>query len=175
MTRRCFLIGAMIMLLSGGAAAQTGGQFSLEQSAVAAGGGRQTGGQFTVDGTTGQAVAGQQTAIAPFSMHAGFWNQAAFAPTAAEVTVSGRVTTADGRRGIRNVRVTMTGTNGETRSTLSGVSGVFRFTDVPAGETYIFSASAKRYIFGEPTQVRTITEDTDNIVFVAVGEGLISN
>ena len=151
-----------------------GGQFALEQSAIASGGANSSGGQFAIAGTSGQSIAGQPAAIAPFAQHAGFWNTAQFAPTSAEVTVSGRVRTDKGS-GVRSVQITMTNANGEMRTTVSGAGGHFQFSQVPAGETYIFNASARRYTFGEPTQVRTITEDTDDIIFVAVSIGLTNN
>lgn len=87
--------------------------------------------------------------------------------TAASVMVGGRVTTALGR-GIGNVRVTMTGASGETWAAISNASGYFQFADVPAGETYIFSASAKRLQFNQPTQFRTILDETADISFVVV-------
>lgn len=143
-----------------------GGQYTIEQSAIAGGGAVSSGGQFTLGGTIGQAVAGQKASNAAFSVHAGFWNGVPLAPTAAEVTVGGRVTTADGR-GIRNVRVTMTGAGGETRTAISTAFGYFQFTDVPAGETFVFSVAARRFRFSQPTRVCTILEDTNDIVFVA--------
>lgn len=88
------------------------------------------------------------------------------APTAASVTVGGRVLNASGR-GINRARVTMTDSNGETRSALTNPFGYYRFTDVPAGETYVFSVSAKRYSFSQASQVRSIVEETDDINFVA--------
>ena len=86
--------------------------------------------------------------------------------TAAGVTVGGRVLTAEGR-GIRNARVLLTGTTGETRSALTNPFGYYRFYDVPAGEIYIFSVSAKRFHFQNSTQVLSITEDLENLDFVA--------
>lgn len=86
-------------------------------------------------------------------------------PTAANVSIGGRVLTTEGR-GILNVRVTMTSSSGETQTVLSTKNGRFLFTDVPAGETYIFSAVAKRYQFSQPAQARAITDDTDDINFV---------
>jgi len=85
---------------------------------------------------------------------------------AASVTIGGRVTTANGR-GIRNVRVRLTGTNGETRTVFTSAFGYYRFTDVTAGENYILTAFIKRYRFSQNTQVATILEDTDDINFVA--------
>ncbi len=92
--------------------------------------------------------------------------EAPLGTTAATVTVSGRVITAQGR-GIRNVVVTMTDSAGNTRTATSSNSGYYRFTDVPAGETYIFTARGKRFSFGQNTQVHSIMEDTSNINFIA--------
>ena len=169
MINQFFLSGTIILLLSIGATAQSGGQFTIEKSVIAGGGQNSNGGQFSVENTNGQTVAGQNTTNATISLHAGFWNPDQFVPTAAEVIVSGRVTTANGS-GIRNVRVTITNTNGESQTARTGSFGYFRFTEIPAGATYIFTAVAKRYTFSESSQVRTIVEDTDNINFVALGE-----
>jgi hypothetical protein len=93
-------------------------------------------------------------------------SEAQFGPTAATVTAGGRIRTVSGK-GIVNVRVTVTLPSGETRTTVSGAGGYYQFADIPAGETYIFSASAKHYVFTQPTQIRNITEDTEDINFVA--------
>lgn len=86
--------------------------------------------------------------------------------TAATVAVSGRVMTASGR-GIRNVLVTMTDESGNVRTAITTSFGFYRFIDVPAGGTYIFSVRGKRFAFGNNTQVQSIVEDTDDINFVA--------
>ena len=88
------------------------------------------------------------------------------APTAADVMVSGRVLTTDGR-GIKNVLVTMINSNGESRTAISSQFGYFKFDNVAAGGTYIFSVHAKRYTFSQPTLVRSIVEDADDLVFTA--------
>ncbi|MEJ7700396.1 MAG: carboxypeptidase-like regulatory domain-containing protein [Pyrinomonadaceae bacterium] len=86
--------------------------------------------------------------------------------TAATVAVGGRVMTASGR-GIRNVSVTMTDESGNIRTAITTSFGYYRFVDVPAGGTYIFSVRGKRFAFGNNTQVQSIVEDTDDINFVA--------
>src|SRR5215204_1738723 len=165
MKTKFYIYSTLIFCLTVSTAAQSGGQFTIEKSVIAGGGGQSsTGGQFTVADTNAQSLAGQKAINAAFSVHAGFWNPDQFVPTASEVTVGGRVTT-DRGRGIRNVRITMTSADGQSRTTLSGTFGYFRFTDVPAGATYIFTAFAKHYQFNEPSQVRTILDDADDIVF----------
>jgi CSLREA domain-containing protein len=88
------------------------------------------------------------------------------APTAATVSVSGRVITQSGR-GIRNVVVTMTDMQGNGRTATSTSFGYYRFENVAAGETYIFAARGKRFFFGQSAQVHSIMEDTNDINFVA--------
>ncbi len=95
------------------------------------------------------------------------------APTAATVSVSGRVTTAQGR-GIRNVVVTMTDSNGNTRTATTTSFGYYRFEEVAAGETYVFAARGKRFSFEQNTQVLSIMEDTNNINFVANEQSVFS-
>ena len=152
-----------------------GGNYTLTQTAIANGGASGAGagvsGNYMLEGTIGQAAAGTKQANAAYKFEPGFWTAQNFAPTAAAVGVSGRVVTATGS-GIRNVLITMSASNGESRTVISGAFGYFRFADVPAGETYIFSASAKRYSFSQPVQVRSINEDTDDIIFTAnAGKG----
>jgi hypothetical protein len=88
------------------------------------------------------------------------------APTAAEVVAGGRIFTAGGR-GIRNVRVTVTFSSGETLTTFSGESGFYEFADLPTSETYIFTVSAQHYTFAQNTQIRSINEDVQDIDFIA--------
>ena len=155
------------------AAAQiaSGGNYTLTQTAIAGGGasgnGASNGVNYSLEGTIGQAAAGTNQQNAAYKFQPGFWTAPpTFAPTAAEVTAGGRVLTTDGR-GIRNVLITMTGANGESRTAISSAFGYFRFDNVAAGGTYIFSVRAKRYTFSQPTLVRSIIEDTDELNFIA--------
>jgi hypothetical protein len=93
-------------------------------------------------------------------------NEAQLAPTAGEVVASGRVFTANGK-GIQNVKITVILPSGETRTTVSGAGGFYQFADLPAGETYIFSVSAKHYTFAQNTQIRSVTEDVADVDFIA--------
>jgi CSLREA domain-containing protein len=88
-------------------------------------------------------------------------------PSAASVSIGGRVMTAAGR-GIRNVRLTLTNSAGETRNAVSNAFGYYRFTDVQAGGTYVISASGKGYVFDIPTQALFVSEETDGINFTAL-------
>ncbi|HEX9961807.1 MAG TPA: carboxypeptidase-like regulatory domain-containing protein, partial [Pyrinomonadaceae bacterium] len=71
------------------------------------------------------------------------------APSAASVTVSGRVM-ANGR-GVPNAVVTYAGETGERKSALTNAFGYFRFEEVQAGQTYVFNVLSKRYTFAPRT------------------------
>lgn len=88
------------------------------------------------------------------------------APTAAPVTVGGRTTTTNGRA-IPSAVVTMADASGNIRRTKSSAFGYYRFADVMTGETYVFTASAKKYVFTQPAQVFNVNEETGSINFIA--------
>ena len=86
------------------------------------------------------------------------------APTAANVSISGRVSASNGR-GISRVRMSITDQNGEIRFAVTNSFGFYRFTELSAGETYIIAALHKRYQFN--SQVITVSEDLQGIDFTA--------
>jgi hypothetical protein len=88
------------------------------------------------------------------------------APTAASVSVSGRVLTTSGR-GLTNAMVTMTDLNGSTRTARTGTFGYFRFDEVVAGQSYVFSVSSKRYRFA--SQVIMVMEELTELNFTPQG------
>lgn len=90
--------------------------------------------------------------------------QIAFAPTAANVSIAGRVFTADGRA-VRGAIVTLTGENGSTRTTRSSSFGSFRFSEVEAGQIYIVGVSSKRYQF--TPQVISVNEEITELNLTA--------
>ncbi len=151
--------------LAGVALAQSGPPFEITQSVISNGGGTSNGAPYSLTGTTGQSVAGTNSSGGGFGVSGGFW-QPVFAPTAAMVAVSGRVATADGR-GIRNARLTLTGVDGIIRMALTGPFGYFRFDDVAAGQTYIISIHSKRYVFANPTQIISVSDEITDLVFTA--------
>ena len=142
---------------------QTGGAFTIEKSVIAAGGTTSAGGAFTVESSIGQPAAGSATG-GQFSIFGGFFTPPNLAPTAAAVSVSGRVRMESGK-GIRNVHVTLISANGESRVVLTGPFGAYRFEDVPVG-TYFITVAAKRFIFINPAQILSLSEEIENIDFI---------
>lgn len=92
------------------------------------------------------------------------WQTPALAPTAAAVSVSGRILNADGA-GVRNAIVTLTDQNGVTRRMLTGSFGYYRFEDVQSGGTYVGAVSSKRYQFAPRTIV--VSDEVSDFDFVA--------
>ena len=66
------------------------------------------------------------------------------APTAAPVSIDGRIVTATGR-GIARARVTMIDSSGQARYALSNSSGYYRFAEIQAGGVSIFTVTAKGF------------------------------
>ena len=126
--------------------AQSGGPYDLSHNVIASGGGsNSTGGLFSVDGTVGQGAAGVQSSNATFSVRGGFWAFQSLAPTAAGVSISGRVLTSDGA-GIRNARLTlMNASTGQVRPAISSAFGYYIIEDVPVGEICLLSVSTREF------------------------------
>jgi hypothetical protein len=86
------------------------------------------------------------------------------APTAASVSVSGRVL--GGRsRPLGVSRVTITDSMGKSVSTATDASGAYSFEDLEAGATYTITVLNRRYTF-EP-KVVTLTDNLTDVNFVA--------
>jgi len=86
--------------------------------------------------------------------------------TAAQVSISGRVLTADGR-GIRNVQVTLVDSAGQTRVSNTTTFGYYHFNNIPAGEICVVSVSAKKYTFSQSSQIVSASDDITDINFLA--------
>ena len=93
-----------------------------------------------------------------------------FSPSAGDVSVEGRVRTADGS-GIRNVRVTLVQANGEVKHALTGTFGYYRFENVRSGQTVLINVAAKQYTFPQPTITRALSDDISEADFIANESG----
>jgi hypothetical protein len=86
------------------------------------------------------------------------------APTAATVSVSGRVLTGTGR-GIPNATVVATLPSGTIMQTKTGLSGYYSFAGLIVGETVVITVSHQRFAFAP--QVLSLSEDVQNLNFLA--------
>lgn len=84
-------------------------------------------------------------------------------PSAAGVSVSGRVMTSDGR-GLRNARVVLTDSHGLARTVTTSSFGAYQFDDVAAGETYVIGVVSKLYRFS--SQLVTVEDTLTNVNFI---------
>jgi Carboxypeptidase regulatory-like domain len=89
-----------------------------------------------------------------------------FAPTAANVSISGRVLGAKDK-GLSNVRVSLTDNNGNVRTTTTNSFGNYSFNEIAAGQNYIVSATHRKYRFEVPTQVLQVNENLTDVNFTA--------
>lgn len=144
----------------------SGNGFTLEKSVVATGGGASAGGGLFIAGTSGQTAAGTTSFAASMMHRSGFWVPDQLAPTAARVSIGGRVATAGGA-GIRNVQVTLTDARGAIRTVYTGSFGLYRFAETEVGETYILTVRAKRHTFSQPERIVPVVDELTNLDFVA--------
>ncbi len=87
-------------------------------------------------------------------------------PTAAWVTVSGRAQTLAGF-GLSRVDIHLLSVEGEVIGrTISNPFGYYEFADVPAGQSYIVSASGKRYTFANPSVFISTEDNVSGVDFI---------
>lgn len=87
--------------------------------------------------------------------------------TSAPATISGRVTTADGR-GIANATIMVTGGNLPQPVTVRTSSfGIYSIGDLPSGPIYVVQVSSKRFVFANPTRVVQLSSDVTDVDFTA--------
>jgi hypothetical protein len=100
----------------------------------------------------------------------GGWGLEFLSSTAANASISGRVTTADGR-GIRNAKVTITGDSlPQMRVATTSSFGYFTFDGLATGQTYVVTVNSKRFTFSVPSHVVSLIDNAVDIDFVADGQ-----
>jgi hypothetical protein len=98
---------------------------------------------------------------------AGGWGLELLGPTAAGVSLSGRVVTRTGQ-GIRGAKLTIAGAGLAVPLTVTANSfGYYRFDGVPAGGTYIVSVSSGRVVFDEPARAVNLLDAVGGFDFTA--------
>lgn len=155
-------LGVLVLI----SAVATGQTLQLEKTVAANGGGTSAAGSLTIESTSGQPFAGGFLTGPRGSSYIGFWTPQ-FAPTAAGVTVSGRATTMAGH-GLTNITVTLANANGEVWIARTSSFGYYRLEMVPAGNTYLLTASAKRYVFSNSPRVISVDDEISDLDLVAI-------
>lgn len=117
------------------------------------------------NGTGGNVVANFTTGSGGTNNHTfdfGF----VLAPTAANVSVGGRVVSPSGS-GLRGVFVTLREANGRSYTAVTNSFGYYRFNEIQAGQIIIVSVEAKRYSFDQPVQVVSLSDNIADLQFTS--------
>ena len=152
----------LIVGLTSVASAQSGGIFQVDDAVVAGGSGSASDGIFGLDGTTGQHLAGDVIGAGDFSVTSGFWNYSAMAPTAAFVSISGRVLSQAGP--VRNAVVYLQTQDGGYLVSRTSSFGYYRFQGIAAGQTVFITVLSKEYHFN-PRVVMVFDEVVEFDIF----------
>lgn len=94
------------------------------------------------------------------------------APTAASVSLSGRVTDTRGR-GISRAFIKLTDSRGNVTTRTTNQFGYFRFDNIPVGEIVVILPQHKQYVFSQ--QVLSVEENVSDLVFSAVPRSMIGS
>lgn len=92
---------------------------------------------------------------------------AVFAPTAASVSVGGRVLTAEGR-GLSGAQLSLMDSEGNIRVARTNGFGFYRFEDVQAGSIYFLNVEAKQYQFENSPRVINVLDELTGVDFTAL-------
>jgi uncharacterized protein YjiK len=111
---------------------------------------------------TAQSVSSPQGALLPTTYTSG---NIQVGSTAADVPISGRILTPDGR-GLRNAQVWMIDPAGVTRTATTSSFGHYRFENVESGSTLVIGVNSKRYRF--LTRILQVVDSIENMDFVAM-------
>jgi hypothetical protein len=151
----------LFFIASAPSSAQSGNGFEITEAVVASGDASSAGGIFEVDSTLGQPVLGGASGSGSFALTSGFWNYIALAPTAAPVSISGRVLTPTGA-GLFNAVLYLQNQDGEILVTRSGSFGYYMFDGIEAGQTVFISVESKRYMYAPRTiRLADVVNDLD--------------
>ncbi len=96
----------------------------------------------------------------------GGWGLQLLAPSAAQVSIAGRVLSAGGRA-IGGAIVTVQGVDGTVRRFTTNTFGYYRVDGLAAGGTYVVSVNARRYTFPNSGRVVSLEDNVSGLDFVA--------
>jgi CSLREA domain-containing protein len=110
---------------------------------------------------------GFNTPVAVSGCLDGGWRLEFLPLTAAQSSISGRVTTANGQ-GIRNARVVITGNSlSEPIVATTGSFGAYTIDGLASGQTYVVTVNSQRYTFSTPSRVISLVDNIADADFIA--------
>jgi hypothetical protein len=171
--KRIILVFTITIALATSILSQTNGTLTIVKSSMANGGSEtSSNGELSLSGIIGQVDAFNSSSNGSLTINGGFWTSD-FVPTAASASISGRISTSQGR-GIRNVSISLTDTStNETRRAISNPFGYYHFLDVEIGKAYVLQVASKRYVFVPNNRVVVPSEALVDENFVAEGNSEI--
>jgi len=86
-------------------------------------------------------------------------------PSAAGVSIAGRVEDANGR-GVSRARLTLIDQNGHDSTVTTNPFGYYRFSDVSAGRSYVLSVFSKSFLFPRSSRVIQVDDELTDLDFV---------
>lgn len=94
-------------------------------------------------------------------------NVSMLSPTAANGSVSGRVTDAAGQ-GLSRVSVSLTDMDGNVQTARTSTFGNYRFDNVTVGQSYVLQAASKRYQFANNPRILNVVNSVADENFVGL-------
>ncbi|HLM01038.1 MAG TPA: carboxypeptidase-like regulatory domain-containing protein [Pyrinomonadaceae bacterium] len=153
--------------------AQTSALYDLSHAVVPGGGEKSSSALYKAEGTIAQPVAGALSigtyaaTGTQYSVHGGFWFSQALAPTAASVSITGRVNNPKGIAA--GVRIVLTdAATGVARTALTNQFGYYRFEELGVGRVYVLQPESKNLQFTPANRAFTLLEEAADIDFTAV-------
>jgi parallel beta-helix repeat protein len=92
-------------------------------------------------------------------------SRAVLGPTSANVAIAGRVVSDTGMP-IGRTYLTITGQSGNIYQSLTNPFGYFRFSEIPAGQTYILSMNSKSFEFTPSSISIAVTSDINDLLII---------
>lgn len=106
-------------------------------------------------------ICGRVNSLSPFVI-----GQGVAPPTSAAVSLSGRVTKANGR-GLSGATVTLTDSRGRIVIARTIAFGRYLFESIPAGDVYTVAVSSKQHRFAVSARTVNVQEAINDVDFVA--------
>ena len=145
-------IACLFVMIAPQALAQSGGGFEITEAVISAGGASASAGIFDADLTIGQPVEPGAIGFGQFGLTSGFWNYVSLAPTAASISISGRVLD-DAGGPVANAILYLQTQEGELMVARSSSFGFYRFNNISAGQTVLISVQSRRFTYAPRTVI----------------------
>ena len=165
----------LFVLCAPGVFAQANAVYDLSHNVIATGGDKSSNALNKVEGTVGQSVAGTTSTgtnagtNTQYALRGGFWAFEDLAPTAATVSVAGRITgNQPNDFGKRVTIVLINLSTGATRTAQANSFGYYQFDELEIGELYLVRAHGKTLQMTPDSYLFTLTEGREDLNFTAV-------